>query len=184
VKGNEPVKNSALLQLLLLFGPLSLLSIGGGPSIIADIQHQTVDVHHWLTQAEFSDDYAIARAAPGPNALIVTLVGWQVAGLAGALVASLAIFMPSSILFYALTVLWRHRTFARWRDYLSRGLAPVAAGLILAGGYSVLVANGGGALSLSVTAVSLAALLFTRIHPFALLGGGALVFLIRGLLGP
>jgi chromate transporter len=178
------MNNSRLFQLLLLFAPLSLLSIGGGSSIIADIQRETVEVHHWLTQAEFSDDYAIARAAPGPNALIVTLVGWQVAGLAGALVASLAIFIPSSILFYGITVLWGRRAFARWRNYLSRGLAPIATGLILASGYSVLVANGGGLVSWIVTGASLLLMLFTRAHPFALLAGGAVIFLIKALVLP
>ena len=81
--------------------------IGGGQSILGDLQRQTVSVHHWLGQGQFLDDFAIARASPGPNTLIVTLIGWQVAGLAGAAVASIAIFVPSSILFYGLTHLWR-----------------------------------------------------------------------------
>jgi chromate transporter len=173
------MKDSPLWQLLAVFAPLSLLSIGGGQSIVADIQLQAVSVHHWLSQDQFLDDFAIARASPGPNSMIVTLIGWQVAGVAGAAVASLAIYLPSSVLFYGLTILWRRHTFGRWRDRLARGLAPVSVGLVLASSYSIMVANGGGLLSWLVTAASLLALLLTRVHPILLLAGGATVFLLR-----
>jgi chromate transporter len=72
-----------LLGLILVFSPLSILSIGGGQATIPEIQHQTVIVHGWLTNDEFADLFAIARAAPGPSTLIVALIGWQVAGFLG-----------------------------------------------------------------------------------------------------
>lgn len=178
------MKSSLLWQLLMVFAPMSFLTIGGGLSIVADIQQQSVSVHHWLTQDQFLDDFAISRAAPGPNTQIVTLIGWQVAGIAGALVTSLAIFLPSSILFYGLTVLWRRHAYSQWRDRLARGLAPVSVGLVLASSYSILVANGGGVLSWIVTAASVAALLLSKVHPFALLACGAAIFLVRALLLP
>ena len=176
------MKNSVLWQLLAVFVPLSLLSIGGGQSIVADIQQQTVSVHHWLTQDQFLDDYAISRASPGPASIIVTLIGWQVAGIPGAIVASLAIFVPSAILFYALTriVWWRH-AFGHWRDRLSRGLAPVSVGLVLASSYSILTSNGGGVLGWIVTAASALVLMWSRIHPLLLLAGGAATFLVVGM---
>jgi chromate transporter len=177
------VNGSVLWQLLLVFVPLSFLSIGGGASIIADIQHQTVSVHHWLSQAQFLDDYAISKGAPGPTSLIVTLIGWQAAGLAGAAVASLAIFVPSAILFYGLTVLWRRHAFARLRDRLARGLAPISVGLVLASGYSVMVANGG-ALSWTVTGAATVLLMITRLNPVLLLAGGAAVFLAKAWVMP
>ena len=176
------MKSSVLWQLLAVFVPLSLLSIGGGQSIVADIQLQTVSVHHWLTQDQFLDDYAIARASPGPASIIVTLIGWQVAGIPGAVVASLAIFVPSAILFYALTriVWWRH-TFAHWRDRFARGLAPVSVGLVLASSYSILVTSGGGLLGWIVAGASVLALMLSRIHPLMLLAGGAATLRISGL---
>lgn len=172
----------SLWQLLAVFAPLSLLTIGGGQSIIADVQQQTVSVHHWMSQDQFLDYFAISRASAGPGSLlIVTLIGWQVAGIGGAVVASLAIFLPSSILFYGFTVLWRRHAFSRWRDRLACGLAPVSVGLVLASSYSLLMESGGGVLSWAVTAVSLVALLLSRVHPFVLLGGGAMVFLLKTL---
>ena len=57
------MRDNPLLALLVTFAPLSLASIGGGLSILSDIQHQSVDVHHWLTQAQFLDDFGISRRA-------------------------------------------------------------------------------------------------------------------------
>lgn len=167
-----------LWEILGVFAPLSLLTIGGGQSILGDLQRQTVTVHHWLGQGQFLDDFAIARASPGPNTLIVTLIGWQVAGIAGAAVASIAIFVPSSILFYGLTHVWRSPAFGRWRGALTRGLAPISVGLVLASTWSVLLDNAGGRLGWIVSAASCLALLASRVHPFILLFGGAAVFLL------
>jgi chromate transporter len=175
------MKDNPLWQLWAVFAPLSLLSIGGGQSVMADIQQQAVANYHWLSLDQFLDDYAIARACPGPGSLIVTLIGWQVAGFAGALVASLGIFLPASLLFYGFTLFWRRHAAGHWRGKLARGLAPVSVGLLLASSYTVLVANGGGALAWLVSAAALMLLLVTRIHPFAVLAGGAGVFLFRGL---
>jgi len=77
-----------LLALTLVFAPLSLLSIGGGAALLAEIEHQSVAVHAWTTQREFADLFAISRAAPGPGTMLSTLIGWKVAGFAGALTAT------------------------------------------------------------------------------------------------
>ena len=89
-----------LLALVLVFGPLSLFSIGGGASLLAEIEHQAVAVHHWTTQREFADLFAISRAAPGPGTMLSALIGWKVAGWAGALTATVALYLPSSLLVY------------------------------------------------------------------------------------
>ena len=176
------MKDSPWWQLLGVFLPLSLLTIGGGQSTLAEVQRQSVEVHHWLTQDQFLDDFAISRASAGPNTLIVTLIGWQAGGWAGALAATFAIYVPSSILFYGLTRVWRLHAFSRWRNRLSRGLAPVSVGLLFAGTYSVISMEDGGILGWVVSAGSLAALLLSRkIHPLVLLAGGAVVFFCRSL---
>jgi len=55
-----------------------------------------VDIHHWITAPQFGAMFALAQAAPGPNMMVVTLIGWHVAGWQGVLVTSLATFGPSS----------------------------------------------------------------------------------------
>jgi chromate transporter len=121
-----------LIQFIRVFAPLSFLTIGGGQSIIPAIHQQSVVVHQWITNTEFLDMFALSRLAPGPKTLLVTLVGWQAAGLAGALVASFAIFVPSAVLVYYLAKLWARYEGRPMIIAIERGLVPVAAGMILA----------------------------------------------------
>jgi chromate transporter len=132
------VRDNLYLQLISVFAPLSLLSLGGGQSIVADINQQAVVIHGWVTQAEFVDLFAISRAAPGPGALLTTLIGWKALGWPGAVVASLALFVPSSVLAYGATLAWTRHNQHLWHRTAERGLAPVATGLILASAFSVL----------------------------------------------
>lgn len=171
------MKDNLLIRILLLFAPLSFLTIGGGQSIVADIHRQTVSVHHWMSDSQFLNLFALARLTPGPNSLLVTLIGWQVAGWGGAILASLAIFLPSSLLVYALAKLWERHNGAPWQKAVEMGLAPVAAGMILSSVFVLLRSMQGGLLAWAVALISGTVLLFTRISPFILLGGGALVFL-------
>jgi chromate transporter len=71
--------DSRWLGIFLVFAPLSLFSFGGGQAVIAEMQHQVVDVQHWMTNQEFVDLFALSRAAPGPSTLIAALIGWHVA---------------------------------------------------------------------------------------------------------
>lgn len=173
--------NERLLGLVLVFVPLSLLSFGGGQAIIADMQHQTVAVHGWLTDAQFVDLFALSRAAPGPTTLIAALIGWQVAGIAGALAAALAIYVPSSIVVYAATRWWHRRSGSAWREALERGLAPVAVGLIFAGAYTVTVAAKLDWLGFATLAIALVLLLATRISAYGLMAAAAALFTVLHL---
>ena len=77
-------------QICLLFGGASLLSIGGGNSVVPEIELRAVSTYHWLDGNQFADLFAIAQTAPGPSILLVTLVGYAAAGVLGALLATLA----------------------------------------------------------------------------------------------
>jgi chromate transporter len=178
------MKPSVWWQLLAAFAPLSLLSIGGGQTILGDLQKEVVVNHHWLTQAQFMEDFAISRASAGPNSVIVTLIGWQVAGPVGAAVATLAIYLPAALLFFALTLLWRMGPTRQWQERLGRGLAPLAIGLSLGGAYSVLAANGRDPLAWAVAGGALLVMLVSKVNPFVLLLGGAAVFAAKGWLLP
>ena len=171
------MEDNPLIQLLLLFGTLSFLTIGGGQSILAEIHRQAVSVHHWMSDPQFLSLFALSRLTPGPNSLLVTLVGWQVARWSGAIVATIAIFMPSSLLAYVLAKLWERQQGAPWQKAVEVGLAPVAAGMILASVFVLLRSIDGGLLAWAVALISGAVLLFTRLSPFVLLAGGALAFL-------
>ncbi len=68
---------------------MSLFAVGGANAAIPEMHRIAVDVQHWLTDKQFADVYAISQLSPGPNVLIVTLIGYAVAGVAGALAATL-----------------------------------------------------------------------------------------------
>jgi chromate transporter len=167
----------ALLALVLVLAPLSLLSIGGGASLLAEIEHQSVTVHGWATPREFADLFAISRAAPGPGTMLSTLIGWRVAGLPGALAATVALYLPSSLLVYGVARLWGRWRGSAWHSAIERGLAPIAAGLILSGGLAVLRASPGGpAVWLAAIASTAVILWRPQLHPLALFFAGGFLF--------
>ena len=173
---------SRLLGLFLVFAPLSLMSFGGGQAIIADMQHQTVDIQHWMSGREFVDIFAVSRAAPGPSTLIAALIGWHVAGLPGAVIAAVAIYLPSSLVVYAAVRWWHASKDSPWRGALERGLTPVAVGLVFAGALAVLEAAHVSALQIVTTVVAAALLLYTRASVYTIMVVAAMAFAALQLL--
>ena len=174
---------STLVALAVLFAPLSLASVGGGQTLVADIHHQVVANHEWLTEGQFVDAFAISRMAPGPGTLLVTLIGWYVAGGWGAVVATIAIFTPTSALVYGLARLWARYRGARWQLALEAGLRPVAAGMILASGLVLIEALEGGWAARGIAVASTATLMATKVNPLVLMAGGAMLFIaLHGVL--
>jgi chromate transporter len=122
----------ALLVLLGQFALMSLLAFGGANAVIPEIHRQAVQTRHWMTDADFTSLFAISQAAPGPNFMISTLVGWKVAGIPGALVATIAMCGPSCILAFVASKLWDRVGDSPWRRVVAAGLAPVTVGLVSA----------------------------------------------------
>jgi chromate transporter len=168
-----------LLALLLVFAPLSLVSIGGGPAVLAEMQHQSVVVHGWMTQREFADLFAISRAAPGPGMLLVTLIGWHVAGWLGVLTVSLAFFLPSSLLVFGIAHVWNRWRGTRLHGAIEAGFAPIAVGLVFAGAVAILAVGRASPWAWGVAlAVAAGRIWRPRLHPLVLLGLGAGVFVL------
>ena len=96
------------------FGLMSLFAVGGANSAIPEMHRVAVDVHHWMTDKQFADVFAISQMSPGPNVLIVTLIGYSVAGIAGALVATLAMCGPTAVVAYYVSRLLARSSRSRW----------------------------------------------------------------------
>ena len=172
-----------LVALGVVFAPLSLLSFGGGNAVIADIAQQAINVQGWTSEREFADLFALSRAAPGPGSMLAALIGWKAAGVSGALVATLAFYLPSAVLVLAVVRLWGRWRGSIWHTAIERGMAPVAAGLFLASGLVVLQASPGGPAVWVAAIVTTGALLrWPAMHPVPLLLGGAALFGILGAL--
>ena len=164
-----------LIELIAQFLLLSMLSIGGANAILPEIHRRAVDVHHWMTDADFAQLFALSQAAPGPNVLIVSLIGWKVAGVVGGVVAMLAMSGPSSLLTYGVAHAWERFRDAPLRIAIQRGLAPVTVGLILASGYVLTRATDQSWAAYAITAVTLGLGLVTPMHPLWFLGIAAVI---------
>ena len=167
-----------LLQLFLLFAGLSMLAFGGGAGIMPDIQRDAVTYYHWMTAAEFLDMFAISRAAPGPGSLIVLLVGQKAAGLPGAAVSFLGMFLPSCLVVHCVARGWHRAAQSAWRPVVERALAPVAIGLTFASALALMRATETGFTAYAITLGGTVAFAFTRINPIILLCAGATVMLL------
>jgi chromate transporter len=170
-----------LVYLAVVFLQLSLLAFGGTNSVLPEMQRQVVQVHHWLTPQQFASLFALAQAAPGPNMLVVTLIGWRVAGLPGALVTTLGVAGPSSVVTFLSYRLWYRFRDAQWRRLVQRGLMPVTAGLLLASAALLIHTTSLEWGTAAITTVASLLFLFTRLHPLLILAAAA-AFGASGLL--
>lgn len=168
------MKDEPLLTLFLVFAPFSLTAFGGGVSVISAIQHQVVDVYRWVTADEFLSFFAISRAAPGPGSMLTTLLGWKVAGVPGAAVATIAMFVPSSILCVAVAMIFRRFRGKSWLNTLEAAVAPIGAGLLIAGVIGLGELMAGSYVLIPIALASSAICLFRpTVHPLLLIAGGA-----------
>jgi len=162
-----------LFEIAWRFASLSLLAVGGINALLPEFHRVVVEVEGWMTSAEFADLYALAQLAPGPNAMVVSLLGWKVAGVTGAFVATIAACGPSSVLcYFAIRGLENLRD-PRVRVVLQRALAPIAIGLMLASGYTLARAADRSAGALALTLAATAAIAFSRVNPVWILAVAA-----------
>jgi len=169
--------------LVLYFGVLSLISFGGMPSVLPEMQRLVVEENGWATPLEFVQLFAIAQAAPGPNVLIVSLIGWKAAGLPGGVVALLAACAPAAALAWWVTDLWERFKDSPWRKAIQRAVGPIVVGLTLSGGYVLCTpASAPDPRLWAIAGASATVMLMTRINPLWMLAAGGVVgaFLLGG----
>jgi chromate transporter len=131
---------STYVQLVILFGSLSLMSIGGGNAVLPEMHLRAVNQQHWVSNAQFADLFSISQTAPGPSILIVGMVGYAaglpvggvLGGILGGVIATAAMVIPAASLVYAITLFWQRAEQSKWRIAVEKGFAPLTVGLILA----------------------------------------------------
>lgn len=164
-----------LLELVAVFGRLSLLAIGGGIAILPEMQRLTVSHYRWVTDQQFRDSYSLGQVTPGPGMLMAVVIGYRAAGIAGALVALAAMFLPTCALTALVGSRWDRLAASPWRISVQRGMAPVTVGLMLAGVATLAQTAISGPASAAIGLCSTLILLRGRVSPalLVLCGGVA-----------
>lgn len=168
--------NGTLATLAVDFALLSLLAFGGANVLVPELHRQAVEVAGWMSDRQFAELVAISQAAPGPNIIIATLVGFHVAGLPGALVATAAVCTPTCILAYHAGYAWERFKDARWRSAVQAGLVPISVGLIAATALILARAADHNLVAVIITGATAGVAYATRINPLWM-------FFVAGVLG-
>ena len=175
--GSNPV-----VTLAWTFAVMSLFAVGGANSAIPEMHRVAVDVNHWLTDKQFTDVYAIAQLSPGPNVLIVTLIGYSVAGFLGALVATVAMCVPTAVLALIVSRFLTNASESRWPGIIQAALVPLSIGLMGASGFILARTSDRTVIAALVTIGAAVLASMTKLNPlWMLLAGGCLGF--AGLIG-
>jgi chromate transporter len=166
---------TALTALARVFVPIGVMTFGGGLAMIPAIEHMVVIDEGWLDSKAFADAIALGQITPGPVAICATFIGYRVAGIAGALVATVAMFAPATALALA-----AGHSVDRFRsspivEGALRLLAPAVIGMLGAATFSLGRAAVGIHVDAAIAIVSFALLVLRPIGPLWLLVGGGLV---------
>ena len=179
------VMNNPLLQIAILFCTLSLSAFGGGKVVLPTMHHDAVQTrpdysfnnHQWMDDADFVNLFSISMAAPGPSRMVVTLVGLKAClpygaavAILGALVATLAMFVPSSFLVYFAGKWWDSWEESPWRHSIMDAIMPISTGLILAATWIIAKTSIHSLPTAIMGVVALLLMLFTKINPVLMMG--------------
>ena len=174
---------SLLGQLAVTFLSVAFFSIGGASALIPEFHRQVVGVRGWMSDSDFAHLVALAQVAPGPNMLIVSLLGLRVGGTPGLLISTLAIVGPPSVLaFFAGRAMHKLKD-AAWLAAVKGALAPVVVGLMLASGLVTAQAANQSAFAWALTGASAIFMYALKRNPLWVIGGGALLGIAAGRAG-
>jgi len=154
---------------------LSLLAIGGAIATAPDMHRYVVVDRGWLDDSLFTSSVAIAQAAPGPNLLFVAVIGWNIAGPAGALATMLGILIPSTTLALAATRWGFQRRESRGVRAFTAGMAPLTIGLLLCTGWVLTEPSRLHPGALGLVGLTIVVMLKTRLSPTWMVAMGASV---------
>jgi chromate transporter len=166
-----------LISLAWVFALLSILAVGGGTAVLPEMQRMTVGQFHWVTDKQFRDIYSLGQVAPGPNMLMVMVIGYRVAGYLGSAIVAFAFFVPDCILTLFANRLWLRYSESPWRHAIQRAMAPISIGLMLSGTYSIARLSIHNAMSFGIAVMTLGVLMWRRVNPLLLISIGGIAYL-------
>ena len=166
---------SPIWTLVSTFGLMSLFAVGGAAAAVPEMHRIAVEVQHWMTDKQIANAYAIAQLSPGPNVQILTLIGYAVAGIAGALAATLAMCLPTALLAYSVSRYLNRSSGSRWPAIIQAALVPLSIGLMAASALVLARSTDRTPIALLLTALVAVLASVTRLNPLWLLLAGAIL---------
>jgi chromate transporter len=171
------------LQLVVLFGTLSLLSIGGGNTVLPEMHLRSVQQYHWLSDTQFASVFSISQTTPGPSILIVAMVGYAAGlpvagmwgGVLGGVIATAAMLVPAASLVYVTTLFWEKAAQSNWRIAVEHGFAPMTTGLILASSLVMSRAADHDWRTYALTAICTLIFVRTKVNPLFVVAAAGLI---------
>ncbi len=171
-----------LVELGVYFLKLGAFTIGGGLTMIAFIQEQVVTQFGWLTPREFIDGLALGQLTPGPVLMIAAYVGYKVAGASGAAVAATAAFLPSFVIMLAILPILDGVRKLGWVRAMMKGMAPAVIGILAVSLVRLAPAALPDPFAVAILLATVGAQIALGIGAFTLMGGGAVLGLVRSRL--
>ena len=161
-----------LIAVIWDFLSLSLFSLGGGNTLLAEYHYMAVDKYCWLSSQQFAEIYAIAEGAPGPSSMIVGLLGMGAAfeegpfwALLSGVMAEVAILLPSTLLMVIAALSWNRFKTSPFRLAFERAMGPITLGVLFAVGLKILRISDHDTPAYAVSAVVCFLMLRTKISP-------------------
>ena len=172
-----------LVTMATTFASAAIVSFGGIAAMIPEIHRQAVDVYHWMDNSQFATTFAISQIAPGPNILLMSLIGYRVQGAMGLLVATVATVVPTSLIALIAGRLETRLLHARWYAISRRSLPPIVVGLIGASGAITATAAISNLVGVLIAAAVTIAVATTRTNPLVPLAAAIGAGIVAGRLG-
>lgn len=162
-----------------VFSFLSFQAVGGGAAVLPEMQRNLHD-QFAFSDAAFVQAYGLGQLVPGPNMLMVVVLGYRLGGVLGAAIAFAGFFVPVLILVFFVARFLRRHASSPWTQALAKGLAPVSIGLMAAGVYAMGKVTISSWIAAAIALVVFALMLRTKINPVWLVlsaaVAGAVVF--------
>ena len=171
--------DSGLFDLALVMAKVDLFAFGGAYGSLPLMLHEVVEVRHWLEPSAFFDGIALGQITPGPIVIAATFVGWSVAALPGAVVATAAVFFPSFLILIAAMPVVEMIRGHRLAAPATRGTTAAVAGLIAATAVKLILVLPPSASVIGIGLASLVALI-AGLGPLWVVAGGALAAMMLG----
>jgi chromate transporter len=153
----------------------ALISFGGVNTVLPALHHLAVNEQHWMTDRDFASLFALASVSPGPNFMVLTLIGYKAAGVTGAILATCALCIPTSLLAFGVVKVWDRFKTAHWRRAIQDGVVPVTVGFVAAAAVLLVRASDNSIAAYAITAAVAIVGTLTRFSPLWIFGISAIV---------